>query len=67
MRSVTRRRVGSAARATVISASSGGITGSRGHVGDNAGQAALIDLLGRGAADRSRTSVFGCPLFAAGT
>jgi hypothetical protein len=46
---------------------SGGITGSRGVVGDNAGQAALIALLGRGEADRRRTSVFGCPLFASGT
>jgi hypothetical protein len=46
---------------------SGGITGSRGHIGDNAGQAALIDLLGRGQADRSGTSVFGCPLFSSGT
>jgi hypothetical protein len=46
---------------------SGGITGSRGHVGDNAGQSALIDLLSRGGADRPGTSVFGCPLFAQGT
>ena len=46
---------------------SGGITGSRGQVGDNAGQAALINLLGRGEADRRGASVFGCPLFAPGT
>lgn len=42
---------------------SGGITGSRGHAGDNAGASALRDLLLRGAADRDRASVFGCPLF----
>ncbi|HYT73604.1 MAG TPA: hypothetical protein VEL79_02545 [Vicinamibacterales bacterium] len=43
---------------------SGGITGSRAHAGDNAGQTALVGLLTRGAADRSAASVFGCPLFA---
>jgi hypothetical protein len=43
---------------------SGGITGSRGHVGANAGEAALISLLTRGDADRRGTNVFGCPLFA---
>jgi hypothetical protein len=42
---------------------SGGITGSRGHAGDNAGAAALVDLLTRGAADRRASNVFGCPLF----
>ena len=41
----------------------GGITGSRGHAGDNAGAAALVTLLTSGQADRSETSVFGCPLF----
>jgi hypothetical protein len=41
----------------------GGITGSRGHAGDNAGEAALVTLLAKGQADRSETSVFGCPLF----
>jgi hypothetical protein len=45
---------------------SGGITGSRGHAGDNAGEAALVALLTRGQADQSGTSVFGCPLFAPG-
>jgi hypothetical protein len=45
---------------------SGGITGSRGHVGDNAGESALIALISKGEADRSGTSVFGCPLFSAG-
>jgi hypothetical protein len=43
---------------------SGGITGARGHAGDNAGRTSLVELLNRGAAGRSRTSVFGCPLFA---
>ena len=43
---------------------SGGITGSRGHVGENAGELALISLLNNGQADRTATSVFGCPLFA---
>jgi hypothetical protein len=46
---------------------SGGITGARGQVGDNAGQAALIDLLSRSGRDHSGTSVFGCPLFNQGT
>ena len=43
---------------------SGGITGSRGHAGENAGEDALIDLLTRGTAATRGTSVFGCPLFA---
>ena len=42
---------------------SGGITGSRGHAGNNAGDAALVTLLTSGQADRSESSVFGCPLF----
>jgi len=42
---------------------SGGITGARGHRGDNAGEAALTSLLTRGQSDRSGASVFGCPLF----
>ncbi len=42
---------------------SGGITGSRGHGGDNPGRATLVALLNRGQSDRSGTSVFGCPLF----
>jgi hypothetical protein len=45
---------------------SGGITGSRGHAGDNAGETALVTLLRRGDADRHASSVFGCPLFARG-
>jgi hypothetical protein len=51
------------ARGTMIF--SGGITGSRGHQGENAGTAALAALLEHGRADRSWTSVFGCRLFAA--
>jgi hypothetical protein len=42
---------------------SGGITASRGHVGDNAGRAALLGLLIHGETERERTPVFGCPLF----
>jgi hypothetical protein len=42
---------------------SGGITGSRGHSGDNAGRSAVVSLVNAGAADRAETFVFGCPLF----
>jgi len=42
---------------------SGGITGARGHAGDNAGRASLIALLDRKAPARRATSVFGCSLF----
>jgi hypothetical protein len=42
---------------------SGGITGSRGHQGDNPGCNTVISLLTRGRADRARAAVFGCPLF----
>ncbi|HEV3139280.1 MAG TPA: hypothetical protein VGY57_02125 [Vicinamibacterales bacterium] len=42
---------------------SGGITGSRGHVGANAGEASLVALLSRGRPEHRETSVFGCPLF----
>lgn len=42
---------------------SGGITGSRGHFGDNAGQAAVIALVNDETTDHSDTAVFGCPLF----
>jgi hypothetical protein len=42
---------------------SGGITGARGHAGDNAGRASLVALLNRGRPQRSWTSVFGCRLF----
>jgi hypothetical protein len=42
---------------------SGGITGSRGHVGDNAGESAIESLVNTGTAETSHTSVFGCPMF----
>jgi len=42
---------------------SGGITGARGHAGDNAGRQALIALLDRKEPARRATSVFGCSLF----
>jgi hypothetical protein len=42
---------------------SGGITGSRGHVGDNAGRSAIVSLVNAGVTERSETLVFGCPLF----
>lgn len=41
---------------------SGGITGARGHAGDNAGRAALIALLDHEPPSRRATSVFGCSL-----
>ena len=43
---------------------SGGITGSRGHVGANAGEASLVALLAQARPERRETNVFGCPLFA---
>lgn len=42
---------------------SGGITGSRGHFGDNAGQASIVSLVNSAIPDQTETSVFGCPLF----
>ena len=42
---------------------SGGITGSRGHAGDNAGRSALVDLLNHAAPATTATKVFGCSLF----
>jgi len=42
---------------------SGGITGARGHAGDNAGRAALIALLDHKTPAHRATSVFGCSLF----
>jgi len=42
---------------------SGGITGSRGHFGDNAGQASIVSLANAEVPNRTETSVFGCPLF----
>lgn len=41
----------------------GGITGARGHAGDNAGSAAVFSWLHWGTAGRARTFTFGCPLF----
>jgi hypothetical protein len=44
----------------------GGITGSRGHEGDNAGQQALLGLIqGNPSSLPRETPVFGCPLFPA--
>jgi hypothetical protein len=40
----------------------GGITGSRGHAGDNAGQSTLISLLNGRASQVRQTPVFGCSL-----
>lgn len=42
---------------------SGGITGSRGHSGDNAGRSSIVSLVNAGTAERTETFVFGCPLF----
>jgi hypothetical protein len=42
----------------------GGITGSRGHAGDNAGRAAIVALLNNSPAANTVTQVFGCSLFA---
>jgi len=41
----------------------GGLTESRGQIGDNAGRQAIEDLINRGSSERSHTDVFGCPLF----
>jgi hypothetical protein len=43
---------------------SGGITGSRGHAGDNAGRTAILALLHRETSERDGSLVFGCSLFA---
>jgi len=42
---------------------SGGITGSRGHSGDNAGHTAIVSFVNSGAAEQTESFVFGCPLF----
>ena len=42
---------------------SGGITGSRGHSGDNAGHSAIVSFVNSGAAEQTESFVFGCPLF----
>ena len=41
----------------------GGVTGSRGHIGANAGRSSAIALLRGGSADVDHTRVFGCALF----
>ena len=41
----------------------GGLTESRGQVGDNAGRQAVEDLINQGRSDSAQTDVFGCPLF----
>ena len=41
---------------------SGGITGSRGHSGDNAGRGAIESLVNRSLSGRAETLVFGCTL-----
>jgi hypothetical protein len=41
---------------------SGGITGARGHAGDNVGRVRVTTLLARGVADRASSNVFGCEL-----
>jgi hypothetical protein len=42
---------------------SGGITASRGHFGDNAGQASIVSFVNAEVPGQTETSVFGCPLF----
>jgi hypothetical protein len=41
----------------------GGITQSRGHVGDNAGRSAIEAIVNTGETQLDHTVVFGCPLF----
>ncbi len=45
----------------------GGITGSRGHEGQNAGRAAVVEIVRGRSAPVIRTPVFGCPLMDAST
>jgi len=40
----------------------GGITASRGHSGDNAGESSIVSLINNHAVDRAQTFVFGCAL-----
>jgi hypothetical protein len=42
---------------------SGGLTASRGHAGDNAGEDAIESLVNNGSANSDNSPVFGCPLF----
>ena len=41
---------------------SGGITASRGHAGDNAGESAIVALVNNQTPAQTQTLVFGCPL-----
>jgi hypothetical protein len=41
---------------------SGGITASRGHSGDNAGESSIVSLINSGTSGRPNTLVFGCSL-----
>ena len=41
---------------------SGGITGARGHAGDNPGRSTVVSLLTAGGAEQARSPVFGCSL-----
>lgn len=41
----------------------GGITGARGHAGDNPGQASVIAMVNHKISETASTPVFGCPLF----
>jgi len=43
---------------------SGGVTGSRGHAGDNDGEETLVALLSGRDSQRRTSNVFGCPIFA---
>ena len=45
---------------------SGGVTGARGHAGDNAGRGAILAILNQDDSQRTASPVFGCPLFAPG-
>ena len=45
---------------------SGGITGARGHAGDNNGRASLLAALNHDTTHQPVTPVFGCPLFGSG-
>jgi hypothetical protein len=63
------RRFGAATSGTVLLYDAhgalrfnGGITQSRGHVGENVGRTTLLQLLRRGSAPASSHAVFGCPL-----
>lgn len=44
---------------------SGGITGARGHAGDNAGRSTVVALLNQAKVPQATANVFGCSLFAA--